>query len=379
LAVGALILAASVSTIFLLFSVETIHADGIVVSSKGIIAVRQKKLGIVQRVDVTEGQKVSVGDRLLLVASDRADEENNSELTSRRLIKDLDEKFLIQKKEIISEELRKKILISQSVIDVIAHDKTKSELMLENVLKRKRALELSRERYQKIAEKGYISDAQLAERELEFLSLENQEIQVQRDLLALQQKKLVVESEVASLQAELAAALADKQAGDNALQKYWVDINFSLMEAITSPINGTILAVTTQPGQYVQTGELLVSILPDGASPQIALFVAGNDIGSIAVGSKARAEIDVFRSDESPSFDGTISSISRLPLESNSPSISVYGISPEMYANKWKAIVATPPSDDAVWRMLTPGFRIRATIESNRGLHDLLTHRPPPR
>ena len=82
-------------------------------------------------------------------------------------------------------------------------------------------------------------------------------------------------------------------------------------ETIKAPVNGTVYSVkVTTGGGTVQTGEELLSILPESEELVLQVKVLNRDIGFIAKGMKAKVKIATFPYQEFGTVDGTVVEVS---------------------------------------------------------------------
>lgn len=80
---------------------------------------------------------------------------------------------------------------------------------------------------------------------------------------------------------------------------------------ITAPVNGTVYGIkVTTGGGTVQTGEELLSILPDGEEILLEVKLLNRDVGFISQGMKAKVKMAAFPYQEFGSVEGTVVQIS---------------------------------------------------------------------
>jgi membrane fusion protein len=63
---------------------------------------------------------------------------------------------------------------------------------------------------------------------------------------------------------------------------------------LTSPISGTVTAVTARLGQPVNPQQPLMVVMPDGAVPRAELYVSTAAVGFLEVGQEVRLAVDAF-------------------------------------------------------------------------------------
>jgi RND family efflux transporter MFP subunit len=112
------------------------------------------------------------------------------------------------------------------------------------------------------------------------------------------QKKLFLEGLSAQRDVELAQVeysryLVDAANAAAELAKIEVRISRQLTQKIYAPVSGTILKVVAgQGGRVVKSGEMLATLIPETDSRVVELWVSGNDVPLIQVGSRVRLQFE---------------------------------------------------------------------------------------
>jgi hemolysin D len=76
---------------------------------------------------------------------------------------------------------------------------------------------------------------------------------------------------------------------------------------LKSPVSGTVHAVqATSIGQYVKPGQLLMSVVPDGAQLEVMAYVLNIDIGYVREGQKVAIKVDTFYFTRYGTIEGTV-------------------------------------------------------------------------
>jgi len=81
------------------------------------------------------------------------------------------------------------------------------------------------------------------------------------------------------------------------------------LEVVTAPVTGTIYEVKASIGP-VQSGEELLSILPDGETIKLEAQVLNQDVGFIQEGMPVKVKVNTFSFQEFGTIDGTVTKIS---------------------------------------------------------------------
>lgn len=284
-------------------------ATGYVSTSLGLAKINSQVTGSIQSVRVSEGQRVSAGQVVAVVDLETTTAAGKLQAMSGDLI--------TQRRRAL--EAQHHTARSALTQDRLALER-KGESIREEIetLDRQIALQSARlritegalERFRKVQQQGFISEISVQEKEKDRLadlasieSLSRTRVNLARDLgsttadiAALQtrgrQEQLKAESDDAQLMAEQLQSEARRQT------------------LVPAPVSGVIAGVTVTPGMSTQPGQVLMTIIPEGAAIQIDAYVQSRSVGFIKVGSPAKLQYQSFPHQKFGTHDGIVTQVS---------------------------------------------------------------------
>ncbi len=287
--------------------VETV--GGAIALDKGVVSVVPTRPGVVTEILAREGSRVSAGQSLLSI---RSEEDSDRGATApERILAALDEQdrsfkaqaaLLTESSAAEQARLKEQVRgLSDEIIRLEAQIAVQERLvnLSGNLLRRA----------QEIAAQGYISKHDRDASEAELLTKRQQLLQLQQaraaksaELLAarraMAQSASNAEAQIAALSSNR-AQVAQQVAQANAAQGY----------ALTSPVDGTVTALTARVGQPSSPSTPSMLIVPDGTRPLAELQVPSNAVGFLAVGQAVRLSVDAFPYERFGVIEGRIESI----------------------------------------------------------------------
>ncbi|MFV8453078.1 HlyD family secretion protein [Vibrio campbellii] len=299
--------------------------NGVVSPNGGIVKIQANDEGYVEKVSVTEGQRVQAGEPLYKINTERYDKfgqgvkqqivttiENQIALINERRNKEL-EKHQNQL-EVIDDELVR--LSEEAGILNIVVDLSEQELSLAQSLVDKQQVLVNRQ---------FISAIELQRQKLELITLEAK-VQTQRlSLQRLVREKAKLEETKETLQLELDIALKeiDRQLQQMAQKK--IEYFYQTDTQVISPVNGVVASIFVKEGHSVNKGQPLLVVIPEGEEPVVELYAPSRSIGFIQEGQDVRLRFDAFPYEKFGVQQGIVSSISKSAVSAemlpNSPLI----------------------------------------------------------
>jgi membrane fusion protein len=286
-------------------------ATGYLTPSKGKVRVLTPLVGKITERRVAEGAQVRAGDVLFVVSAERESLEGGAtleaaaaELQNRRTslvgekekqlaLAKMNEAALISRREKVGLEL-------QQLRDEIATQRERVHRSEEQL-----------ERFKSLAAQGFISAAQVTQREDEKLeqvrllqSSQRAALALEREMATLKQEiplqHLRADAQIAGL--DRALAMAGQEAATFESQR---------AVAVTSPVDGVATAILAEVGQPAAPGATLATVLPAGADLEAHLLVSSRAIGFLAVGQTVRLRYAAFRFERFGHYKGVVTSISK--------------------------------------------------------------------
>ena len=337
------------------------NVGGAIVLDRGVASIVPSRSGIVTGLDAREGQLVQAGARLAEIRSEEA--MTGGGTGPRRVMEAL--------------EQQDETLVGQSAMMTAAARAERSRLaeqiagltreiasIDDQIASQRRLVEVAQNEFQSVAgvaERGYISQRDLRAREEALLARRQQLSQLEQSRGAkashLAEARQGIAQAGASAQAQVAsvassrAEVAQRRADVEAVRGY----------TLTSPITGTVTAVTARVGQPVGPQGALMVVVPKDASPRAELYVPTSAVGFLAVGQEVRLAVDAFPYQRFGTVTARISEISSVAISkagADGAAIPVYLITAELTQPWVVAFGRRQP--------LLPGMTLSARIVAER-------------
>lgn len=317
LAVAAALAAAAVVAFLLLGSyARRSTVVGQLVPARGLSTVMAPAAGVVARLDVAEGAHVRAGQRLAVVAVPRAipgEGDTLAALEARlgRRAEGLRQGHVARQRQLQAQEagLRAQLAAARRELAQIEDEirtRQAQVRLAHDTLDRLRQLEGGR----------YVSQLQIRQQESAALALVAETQALQRQATAARGAMARLAHALAGLEAEGQAAEAGFVGEMAVLEQERVETRARGELVLTAPVDGVVSAQLARPGQAVQAGQPLLSLLPDDSPLQAELLVPSRAIGFIAPGDRVLLRYQAYPYQKFGHHEGRVAGISRSALGS---------------------------------------------------------------
>ena len=224
------------------------------------------------------------------------------------------------------------------------------------------------DRYREVAASGYVSVVQVRQQEQAMLEMLNARQVLERQATALAREIAGLEQALAGLPAQREAieATARREHALLAQERYRHEADGGVL--VKAPLAGLVAHRFVEPGQAVQAGQPLLSLLPEGARLQAQLQVPSRAIGFIRPGDRVRLRYQAYPFQKFGHQGGRVARISRsaVPPVAGAPSSEPH----------YRILVALDRQDVLAYgrpEPLRPGMLLDADIlGERRKLHEWL-------
>ena len=224
------------------------------------------------------------------------------------------------------------------------------------------------ERYREVAASGYVSVVQVRQQEQAMLEMLNARQVLERQATALAREIAGLEQALAGLPAQREAieATARREHALLAQERYRHEADGGVL--VKAPLAGLVAHRFVEPGQAVQAGQPLLSLLPEGARLQAQLQVPSRAIGFIRPGDRVRLRYQAYPFQKFGHQGGRVARISRsaVPPVAGAPSSEPH----------YRVLVALDRQEVLAYgrpEPLRPGMLLEADIlGERRKLHEWL-------
>lgn len=299
---------------------------GAISLDNGVASIIPSRSGVITEVLAKEGQQVGAGARLARVRSEE-DLSNGSTAPDRirAALRDQDASLASQGTLLMrASEADRSRLRAQ-----IAGAHAESASLSTQIADQQRLVETAARQYsevQKIAASGFVSRRDIEEREATVITRRQQLSQMQQALSAKQAQLGEAERAIVQSQANAQAQYAGTQSSRATLLQQIAENDLARGYLITTPLAGTVTALTARIGQRASPDQALMLIVPERSKPTVELYVPTAAAGFISIGQAVRVAVDAFPYQRFGTVDARIVSVSSATVakQGSSGSTPVY-------------------------------------------------------
>ncbi|WP_374013711.1 HlyD family secretion protein [Pseudoxanthomonas koreensis] len=313
--------AAAFVVAFLVFGTYTRRSTvvGRLVPAYGLATVLAPATGVVERVEVPEGERVRAGQILAVVNVPRftLDSGDTSAALERRLQRrheSLQAAQAAQRGQWDAQEagLRSQLATAErELVQVQAEIATRREQI--------RIAQETLDRLRQLQDERYVSLLQIKQQESAALAQMG-------ETQALQRQASATGRMIAQLRQALAELPTQRDSGEAAYARDLAVLEQERVETrargelvVVAPVDGVVSVQLAKPGQAVQAGQPMLSILPGDGGLEAELLVPSRAIGFIEPGDRVMLRYQAYPYQKFGHHTGTVVRISRSALEPGGP------------------------------------------------------------
>jgi len=314
-----LMLAAALLVLLLLLNgsyTRRSHVSGQLVAVQGSATVLAPAAAVVARVEAGEGERVRAGQVLAVVriphATLAAGETAQALETQRqRRVRGLEEGHSAQQRALEAQEagLARQLRVAHAELAQIEREigtRREQALLAEDLL----------QRLARLREDGYVSELQLRQQRASALA-QQAEVQVlQRQALAARRQILQLRQALQEVPAQRQAAHASWLRERAVLEQEGVENSARGELVVRAPVDGVVATQLFKPGQAVQAGQPMFTLLPGDGRLEAELLVPSVAIGFVAPGDRVLLRYQAFPYQKFGHQLGRVLSVSRDALNS---------------------------------------------------------------
>ena len=170
------------------------------------------------------------------------------------------------------------------------------------------------ERYRTLGRQKYVSEVQVRQQEQALLDQISSQQDLQRQATTMRRQIAQIEQSLHELGPQRGAQQAATARDLALLEQDRVQSQASGELLVKAPVGGLLASRLIEPGQAVQVGQPLMSVLPTGSRLQAQLFVPSRAVGFIQPGDKVLLRYQAYPYQKFGHQDGVVARISRSAL-----------------------------------------------------------------
>ena len=312
-------LLAAIALSFLAFAVfgtyvRSENVQGWVTPDKGVIRVTVAESGTVENVNVQEGGEVAEGEQLLTIVHDTGLLEGKaaSSQITQQLNKERSE--IADRLKLLAERFHSEKQKHDLQLAGLNAERTNIETRVSLQEQRIQVAVKHLEKIRPLVKKGTISRSEHDRRTEALLALRVEAARLAGLLVTNANNSLEVARKLEALPTDQAIQHSELKERLAALDQRLTNALRSGKVAIPAPVSGRVAALIAQPGSSISSGEMMLSILPEGGKLQVELFVPSRAAGFLSHGQLVRIRYDAFPYQKFGLGSARISKISRTVL-----------------------------------------------------------------
>lgn len=294
------------------------RVSGELVPDLGLSTVMAPTAGVVAALEVDEGDRVERMSRMLLISVPRVTAAGEDTLAARR--KGLSAR--LRSLDAVRDSQDNLFLVQQGGLSK-QRDAMRRELVQieEEVATRGEQVRIATQtvqRYRQVSDQRYVSLVQLNQQEQAMLDLRNAQQSLQRQATSIRRNLSQLEQALAEIpqQQRSAQAAAARDMAVLAEETVQVEANGEML--LTAPVAGLVASRLVEVGQAVQTGQPILSLLPEGAELRAQMLVPSAAIGFVKPGDRVLLRYRAYPYQKFGSHEGRVIRVSRsaVPVQS---------------------------------------------------------------
>ncbi len=289
---------------------------GQLVPDSGLLTLMAPSGGVLSEVAVVEGDRVSAGRRLAQITVPAANSATSNvvEAVGGRVAERAEatrESHVAQLNQLEAREAglrRQRAAMQAELAAVRAETRVRSEQVALS--------QASVDRFRQLQGQQYVTAVQVQQQESQWLEQRAMLQALGRSEATLNRQLASVEQEIAEIPAQRQSVLSAQRRDSAAFVQEGLEIAARGDSLLTSPTAGRVTALLGLPGQAVQAGQPLLTVLPDGSALEAHLLVPSNAIGFVAPGDRVKLRYQAFPYQKFGQGEGEVLRVSRSALSS---------------------------------------------------------------
>ncbi|WP_330982276.1 MULTISPECIES: HlyD family secretion protein [Enterobacterales] len=293
------------------------QVSGVLMPDKGIIKVFGPQPGLVKEARVKEGEKVAAGDVLVIISSDKS---NQNEVGAQQNISEQIRTRLSLLKSTLSEtELAwtSDKANTQNQINQLAQQVNLQEKQLGNQQNLTHLLNKRAEQYQSLWQKEYVSLEQLQRVQEESLRQNGTLSATRNEFINSNRELLQRKNELVQLESNYQKQLNDIASKITVAEQELTESESKREIVVRASESGTVTAVAARAGQYFDGRAPLLSIIPEGAELLAYLYAPSYAVGFIRENSDVWLRYPAWPWQKFGQYHGRVVSVSKVALTQN--------------------------------------------------------------
>ena len=290
-----------------------VRVSGQIVPAAGTLNAVAPQFGRVVARRVQDAEEVHAGQVLYELSSERASDGAGIDTRIDVALK-LRGDMLAQERDLQAQQLHERNQSLQGRAHTIESEMSRLDEEIATQQVRIDSARKMLERFRGLRDQGFVSDVQLVQSENDLgdqmsrrKALERARLSSSRDLMQVQEDSRQIASQLHlnSAQSGRAMAMLEQEAAEHQSRS---------RVQVLAPADGVVTAMSAEPGQTVQAGAVLASVLPAGSELEAHLLAPSRAIGFIESGQEVGLRLSAFPYQKFGQARGTVLRVEHSPI-----------------------------------------------------------------
>ncbi len=347
---------------------RTVRIAGMLVSEPGLVRVFAPQPGVLVRLYVREGRRVTRGAPLMELSTELQTVAlgDTREAVVHRLQSRRDSLLSVRRGQVQLQARQAESITKRlgAVKDAEEH------LSQEALLLRSRIVlaGMGVGRQQQLYASRLVSVQTLDQAQDTMLQLASEKQSLERQRAALEQERVSLSTDLADLPLKNRAELAETDRTIAELEQEIAESEARRQIVLAAPQNGTVSAVQAELGSSVNTSVPLLDIIPAGSRLRAQLFAPSRAIGFVAPGQHVLLRYEAFPYQKFGSYKGVVASVSRAAVSPAELPQQLTGLTTlyDAHAPIYRVTVVLERQDVTAYGKpvaLQPGMQLQADVQ----------------
>lgn len=290
---------------------------GLLIPVDGTLNLAADQAGVMLELSAKEGDSVRSGQTVAVISTDRATQQGalaslvGRSLAERRASLELERQLMQRHARERGDALLARLRSTEAERQQAARELDTAGRRVKLGLK-------TVERYQQLAENGFVADVQVQQKQEELLDIQAREQSTQRALATLERDAIALKSELDANATELATQMAQVDRSLAVLDQEAAENMARGRIAVIAPQDAVVSAVSSYVGQAVQPGRTLLTLVPrrgeHASALEAHLYAPSRLAGFVQAGQQVWLRLAAYPYQKFGMVNGVITSVSQTPI-----------------------------------------------------------------
>ncbi len=290
------------------------EVSGVLLPAQGLLRVLCTQPGVVLERPVHEGQAVKAGDVLFVLGSERASTRHGDVEQAIATLLQARRDSLSGEQQQLRQQTQQRIDAATTRADDLSAEVRR--IAAQRALQQRRVglAETALQRVAHLQAEGFVSAVQLQDKQADLLDQQQRLADLDRAQGAIERDLDAARAALRELPLQAARELQAGQRDIATLEQDLAENDARRRVLVRAPQDGTVTAITAEPGQPAALNQALVSLLPAGSQLEAELYAPSRAIGFVKPGMQVLLRYQAYPYQKFGQAHGRVREVSASPM-----------------------------------------------------------------